>query len=367
MLYHDLIRKPVVERLRSGVRRNDLLWRTVWKYYLRNEWMSLKLHLTHECNLYCRHCYGRSSDNIFIEKEKVIDILNRMSFKKKIRLDLMGGEPMLYEDIYDVVSHASKLAYIRRIQLYTNATGINGSSADRLKKNGVDTAIVPLGSIDSDIHDSSTGSVLSWNRTVDGVKSLVSAGISTYLIVVVGSTNYRELSDVDEFAASLGAGTVYFPYIPQPGEEGLAVEDAGEYRKCINWMFNKSRSYREKSIEYMREYGRLCNAFPRSLSIMADGSVKPCPFVDMSMGNIFRDDIKILLQESYADKEYVDFIKLPAYCEACSLDRMCGGGCKAILYNRSKGNISAKEHICPGPYSGSISDEDLGLYLPHFE
>jgi radical SAM protein with 4Fe4S-binding SPASM domain len=46
---------------------------------------------------------------------------------------------------------------------------------------------------------------------------------------------------------------------------------------------------------------KLCRAFTQSITIMADGTVTPCPFVALPIGNIRRTPLDTLLRESYRD------------------------------------------------------------------
>jgi len=305
--------------------------------------------------------------NNFLDKKLVFKILNQLKFRNNIRLDIMGGEPLLHDELFDIIAYAKKLKNVKKIQLYTNGTLITRKIAKKIKMLGVDNAIVSLFSYNQEEYDLNAGVYGAWQRAVNGINNLVAAGIKTYSLVVVNSKNVDYLDNFEKFAHLLKIRTIYFPYIQQRINDDLCIADKVKYQNSINWMVNKSNKYKDKIIRFMNHHMTVCNAFPRSLTITTNGEVKPCPFARMSLGNIYSQNIQSIVTKACFNKELTAFLTVPDDCRACSIVNRCGGGCKALNYNHTYYSIINTTNRCSGPYSEAIDDNDLGEYLPFFE
>ena len=88
---------------------------------------TLILHITHLCNLFCKHCYinarrGARLDAIpeGLETQRIISVLEEFSQMGGLVVDFTGGEPLLRSDIWEILSCAKD----RRLwaTLLTNGT-----------------------------------------------------------------------------------------------------------------------------------------------------------------------------------------------------------------------------------------------------
>lgn len=332
----------------------------------------IKLHINSQCNLSCRDCYNRScacrprrEELATKEIFSLLDELSPRGIKNRLlRLDLLGGEPLLRKDFFDIAAYAKKRSRIGRLQVFTNATLIDEATAREMKKTGVDVAVVTLHSHDEDVHDSLTCSQGSWEKAVFGIRALLNAGIQTYSFTVLMACNVEDIRETDAFSRSLGAGSIYFPYIQQKENDDLAIKDLKKFQEATSWIFNKSPKYKRMLIENLCSRGKACLAFVNSLTIRSDGDVTPCPFVNLKLGNIREEPFKKIIARACFNEALTDFLSVPQGCEKCSLVRYCGGGCKAFRYNLYK-DWKSKDMHCRGPYTGKIPKERWGEYMPY--
>ncbi len=87
--------------------------------------------LTYRCNLRCIHCYCTNSiskELTLNEWKRAIDILKSWG---TVFITFTGGEPLLREDLLQIMRYASKNGMALR--LFTNGTLINEKIADHLK------------------------------------------------------------------------------------------------------------------------------------------------------------------------------------------------------------------------------------------
>ena len=97
------------------------------------------LEITGKCNLKCIHCYGqfganhvKNKDYLSTEEWKIIiDTLIKNNCRE---IQLIGGEPMVHKDFYEILKYAYKKG-MKRIDVFTNATLINDTNVKDIVKN----------------------------------------------------------------------------------------------------------------------------------------------------------------------------------------------------------------------------------------
>lgn len=82
-------------------------------------------HVTQRCNLNCTYCYNKKNLNLSkeLDTKNIIKILNKL---KKINVEVVnftGGEPLLRNDIEEILKEAKKLKF--NVCLLTNGTLLN--------------------------------------------------------------------------------------------------------------------------------------------------------------------------------------------------------------------------------------------------
>lgn len=329
-------------------------------------WKSIKLNINNVCNLKCTHCYRKPENNRGGIKNaySLLDQLRRTKMNGRMRLDILGGEPLLSEDFMDVVSYAKTKARIENIQVFTNATLIDDAVAVKMRNSGVKIAVVPLHSHIEKVHDSITQVPGSWVKTANGIRSLLSAGIKTYSVIIFMSCNVDNLKELELFVKSLGAKTICFPYIRQNINDAKFINDKNKFQRAMNFYFQNTKHI-EKVMRMVKFRGKACPAFVNSINIEVDGTVTPCPFVDLKLGNINQEKLSVILGKACFNNELIKFLSIPEECKQCSIVSVCGGGCKAFRY-QTYHDAESKDINCSGPCRENVPLERLGGYIPYF-
>ena len=94
---------------------------------------------TLRCNAKCKHCGSRAGENIKLDDELTTEEIKKalLSIAKKydarkILLNITGGEPLVREDLFEVMNFANKLGY--HWGMTTNARLINDDKIEKMKK-----------------------------------------------------------------------------------------------------------------------------------------------------------------------------------------------------------------------------------------
>jgi len=94
---------------------------------------AINFHLTDKCNSYCKHCFVKKENNqLNIENlKRLVDMLcyhNKISNSIIEKINLAGGEPLLYENILDIINYIN----LKNVQcsIITNGTLLTKSFID---------------------------------------------------------------------------------------------------------------------------------------------------------------------------------------------------------------------------------------------
>jgi radical SAM protein with 4Fe4S-binding SPASM domain len=325
---------------------------------------TVKLHLTTRCNLRCRNCYSDASRPEALSRAELLGLLAELR-GRPCRLDLLGGEPTLHPDLEEVVTYARREAGVASVFLYTNGTRIDDAMAQRLVAAGLDTAIVSLHAPEAAEHEQLTGAAGSFEATVHGLDALIAAGVRTYTFTVACAVNAAKLTAMPAFAKARGAGALFFPYVPQRADDELRIVDPETLRRTLRFIIRSSYVYRSALLRSVGEGGKLCRAFVQTVTVLADGSVTPCPFVALPLGNIRETPLYQLLVDAHRHRALAEFLADPGECASCRIRGVCGGGCKAGRFT-VHGELGRRDLCClHGPFVEPVSMSALPDCLPY--
>ena len=134
--------------------------------------------VTRKCNLSCAHCYINAvgpeetvseEDMGDLTTREAMDMIDDLVDIKSPMLVFSGGEPLLREDIYENKIKEAGFAYV-------------GVSLD-----GTD-----------EVHDSFRGAKGAFEKSLQGLRNLMAAGVRTGVRFAITNQNYNELSKVLE-------------------------------------------------------------------------------------------------------------------------------------------------------------------------
>jgi len=292
------------------------------------------LAVTYRCNNKCIHCYAaspRETEELSTEEwKKIIDIISDLSNS----VIFTGGEPLLREDIVDLVAHSKNLV----TGLITNGRLLS-KYMDDLEKAELDHLQITIEGFE-DVHNKITGAN-SWEETVEGIKKAVDSSVFTLTNTTLMKYNYKDIEKFIYFLSDLGLKRLAFNSIIYSGKAKR------EYALSLNEL----RATLEKIIEVCDEldlelvwytptkrceidpveYGlglKVCSAARINVTVEPNGDVIPCQSWFEPMGNILKDPWQNIWNSELAryirNREY-----MPEECKECEKykNRECTAGC----------------------------------------
>jgi len=324
---------------------------------------SLKLEINNRCPMNCRICYVPRGD-----REIPLETLSRLFSSIRshhVRIEILGGEPLLHPDLVRIIRGAREEARSPFITLYTNGTLATAGLAADMKAAGLDAAIVSLLSLRPRVHDAVTGQPGSWEATVRGINRMTEAGLKVYTFTPVLRTNVEDVPAVHAFVKDeLRASPLFYQYIPRSAADPLNIHPE-KWRHAKRWIVDRGPEHWAFVRRFFMLTGNSCSGGNFVLTVKSDGSVQPCPFVDdVPLGTIYEDDIWTIYKRRFRATRLREFKALPPECGDCSHRSVCGGGCRAAA--RWFGGYGRRDPKCLGPHSGPVTAAGILDCLPTF-
>jgi radical SAM protein with 4Fe4S-binding SPASM domain len=159
--------------------------------------------ITSRCNLRCRMCYvSRKADDVCSRaKEKTagewISLAEQAVRQGTLFLLLTGGEPFLRPDFREIYQSIAQMGFI--ITIYTNATLITPKVMEWLSMSPPNRVGVTLYGTSRDTYAAVTGYRDAYDKAIQGIDHLLSAGIHTNVRMTVIRENMKDVVQAREY------------------------------------------------------------------------------------------------------------------------------------------------------------------------
>ena len=311
----------------------------------------LSWNVTLRCNLKCSHCYINAKETNLVDElstDAAKMLIHQITEVSRPLLILSGGEPLLREDIYEIIRYGADRGL--RMGMGSNGMLIDDEVARKLKDAGMWTVAISLDSSIPERHDEFRGVKGCWEHAVNAIKALKKAGIEVQVNCTVTQQNYDEVDDIMALAEDLGVDNFHLFFLVPTGR-GTDIKDITPrmYEDMITSTLAKTTKYKlnvkpscapqfmrvakEQGVD-MSRWVRGCMAGLYYCRIYPSGEVTPCPYMPVSLGNIRKRSFKDIWFNSEVFKALRDFDRLKGKCGLCEYRDVCGG-CRARAYGVS--------------------------------
>ncbi len=317
-------------------------------------------HITHKCNLRCRHCY-QEEYNKDLGKEELTNIFYRIL--EYIRnnnyighINFTGGEPLFSEYLFTLLDLCKK--YHITFGLLTNGTLIDNAMVKRLVQyEELRFVQVSIDGVEQ-THDQIRG-VGSFEKTINAISLLKRVRIQTMVSFTCSKYNHKELRDVIKICKKSGVDRFWTDRLIPIGNNMLDIVSTEEYmqylkilgkesKKAARNPFVKMRIHTNRALQFVCdcvENCYRCSAGTSLLTILADGTILPCRRLPLPLGNIMTDDIEFIIN----NHELIMELKkqdIPSECQKCTYVNRCKGGAKCLTYAVT-GQLQGRDINCP--------------------
>jgi radical SAM protein with 4Fe4S-binding SPASM domain len=246
--------------------------------------LSVTLETTYRCNVSCIHCYADgSAGEQELSTQETIRILDEAADLGTMFLLMSGGDPLVRADFLEVYEHAKRLGMI--ITLFTNGTLVTEEIADALADYPPFAIEITVHSMRPEAFDAISGVPGSFKRCMDGIARLSERGLTLRLKSMAMRQNAMWLSEVEEYALSIGA-PYRFDSVIIPGldssRQSLETRLAPESIVALD-MASSKRVEALQELAAMRPPARSslvynCGGGRRGFNVNPYGLMSICPF-----------------------------------------------------------------------------------------
>ncbi len=318
--------------------------------------------LTYRCPLHCVFCYNPvdyARQNQELDTATWMRVLEQARELGAAQLGFSGGEPLLRDDLEDLIGHARSLGYYTN--LITSGIGLTDKRLEQFKRLGLDHIQVSFQDATQAVNDA-LSDTKTFQKKLKIAQSVKAMGWPMVLNVVLHRLNLDHIEQIIELALGLGveylelANSQYYGWAFQnraalmPTREQLRNAEAvvQRYReklgpKGMKLLFVVPDYYEGTPKACMAGWG---NVF---LSVSPDGTALPCQAARQLPGfdfpNVREQDLRSIWYDSDAFRRYRGDEWMQEPCRTCEKRTQDFGGCRCQAYLIT-GDATQADPVC---------------------
>jgi len=318
--------------------------------------------LTYSCPLQCPYCSNpldfaryRKHELDTAEWLRVLADARRMG---AIQLGFSGGEPLLRQDLEELIAESHRLGYYTN--LITSTVGMDEARVRAFKDAGLDHIQVSFQASDAALNDWISGSD-SFRHKIAMARAVKEHGYPMVLNVVIHRHNIDRMAAILDMAADLGAdyvelaNTQYYGWglrnraalMPSRAQLEAAETVADEYKRRLEgrmkilYVVPDYHEHRPKPC--MNGWGKVF------LTIAPDGTALPChaarELPGLHFPNVRDHDIEWIWHDSPGFNHFRGFDWMREPCRSCPQREKDFGGCRCQAFALT-GDAAATDPVC---------------------
>jgi len=317
--------------------------------------------LTYACPLQCPYCsnpidYAQHKQELTTDDWK--RVLTQARKMGAVQLGLSGGEPLVRQDLEEIVQHARQLGYYTN--LITSGYGLTEARILALKTAGLDHIQISIQASSEELSDyiAGTKSFAEKKRVAHLIKK---HGYPMVLCVVLHRENIAQMADILNMAVELGAdyvelaNTQYYGWANLNRDLLLPTREQFEIAEAIAQEF-KLQVVGKMKIYYIvpdfyEDRPKACmNGWGTTfLTVAPDGMALPChsarELPNLDCPNVQDFSVEEIWHESKAFNFFRgdDWMQEP--CRSCDEKSKDFGGCRCQAY-LLQGDMYATDPVC---------------------
>jgi radical SAM/SPASM domain protein of ACGX system len=339
------------------------------RYYI------LQWHITARCEQRCKHCYmydepsyqneienPLSLDDCYQVVDQFLDMVDRLSEDwqrygtvVKPRILFSGGDPLLREDFFEILTYAGRKNI--SIGILGNPQKVTPESPVKFKELGVNSYQISIDGMEA-THDA-LRTPGSFKDSLRALRLLKDDGIKTIVMFTLSKLNADDLIPVMKLIAREEFSRFAFARISSMGEARKIEETFSpyEYRALLLSVYEEIKRlkglgaktkfvYKDPLWNALRyelgEYKLWGNGSPKKLYdgchagqsflvLLADGTIYACRRFTSPIGNVRRDNLYRVFRYSKTLNQLRN-LEMFEKCRNCEIRGYCRG-CPAVAFN----------------------------------
>ena len=260
----------------------------------------------YKCNLKCKHCMA----NTFQKKSRSLTPTDMRHIAEQAdalgwcQFNVSGGEPLMLKNFDEVLEALMPDRF--HIGISTNGYFLTAEKAKHLKSIGLDKVMISLDSYDEALHNQNRARAGAYEKAISALWNARNAGLDTIIQTVIthqnaqteDTVNLAKFAQENGFSLDLVIGKAIGQW---EGEHDILIDaqDATFLRE-LNEKYPAAR--RDVFPSYGMRGG--CGALNKCFHISQFGDMFPCVFMHVSIGNLFEDSLKTIVDRGMKIKYF---------------------------------------------------------------
>jgi GTP 3',8-cyclase len=281
--------------------------------------LNLRISITQRCNNRCAYCHREgevqraNASAELMTVQEIVRIARIAVSLGIVRVKLTGGEPLMRQDLPEIVAGISAVPELKDLSLTTNGLLLGGGMAQKLRNSGLKRVNISLPSLNPDTYRKLTGGKL--QDALEGIKAAIDAKFCPVKLnmVVLKDVNVGDVEDVLEYAGRMGvvlqvieldpinvSGTYYSAHHRSLEEQEAVLRAKAVSVEKRPYMHNRLIYHLPNvTVEVVKpiENSDFCMHCTR-MRVTSDGKLKPC-----LMRNDNLTDILTPLRQGASDEQ----------------------------------------------------------------
>jgi selenobiotic family peptide radical SAM maturase len=316
---------------------------------------TLQWHITHACDLHCKHCYDRSkrSPLTLQQGESIIDDLRQFCREHYVNghICFSGGNPLLYPQFFELYAAAAKQGFSTSI-LGNPTTRENLRRMIDIQK--PDNFQVSLEGLEE--HNDYIRGKGFYKKVFAFLDLLREMKIESAVMLTLTKDNMDQILPLAEELEGRADSFTFNRLCPVGEGADLSLPSKEAYADFLEAYVESAKQsrmirYKDNLINIILERdnrkpfngctGHGCGAAFNFVAILPDGEVHACRKFPSPIGNLMQQKIS----EIYNSPAAKSYRRGTTACDNCRLRPMCGG-CLAVLYGLGMDISKERDPYC---------------------
>lgn len=237
--------------------------------------------VTNRCNLSCVYCSRWSSEVEELKTSDIFSIIDELKVLGTKMISFTGGEPLLRDDIGDIISYTDKS------KIYANINTNGTLFAEKI--NELDSLRSVKFSLDGpeDVNDFIRGKG-TFKKVFEGIKAAQAKDMSVSIVTALSKYNLGCIDYLVKFAEDLGIGILFQPLaltLLYSNTINIHIPDARRYGGAVDRLIGHKSNNRpilntKEELRYLKNWPKgkkiICHARNISCRIETDGYLYHC-------------------------------------------------------------------------------------------
>lgn len=310
-------RKPLENKRREKLRQEKpLVYDKIMKYpekEARGESIAMiDFCFDYKCNMHCEHCSNLS----FAPKERAMTLEDLKDFARQAdelgiaQFTISGGEPLTFDNLDDIILALDPQKF--HLSMSTNGMLLTKEKAEHLKKMGLDKVKISLDSISEEVYNQTRNNSDAYNQAIKALFIAKEAGLQTNIQTVIShqtciteeTERLAKFASENDFNLDIMIAKAIGRW--EGKEEVLITPEDNEY------LMELRNKYTIVQKDTFPTYGqdRGCCTVRNTLHLTKYGDILPCGFIHISIGNIFEESLKDIIERGFRIKWFSTYQKL---------------------------------------------------------